>query len=121
MRQNTDIRNRGWFWPKLAGRFAAAGLFCRSRSFLEIRFCVVARWKIRSLHGRHIVELTTPMGQYVRYMTLQAVDIALGRSYAILKSQLTTDHSPQLTLEICTGRAALRGAGQRRTAMFGQK
>ena len=90
MRQNTDIRNRGWFWPKLAGRFAAAGLFCRSRSFLEIRLCVVARWKIRSLHGRHIVELTTPMGQYVRYMTLQAVDTALGRSYAIPKSQLTT-------------------------------
>ena len=52
--------------------------------------CEVARWKIRSLHGRHIVELTTPMGQYVRYMTLQAVDTALGRSYAILKSQPTT-------------------------------
>ena len=52
--------------------------------------CEVARWKIRSLHGRHIVKLTTPMGQYVRYMTLQAIDTALGRSYAILKSQLTT-------------------------------
>ena len=52
--------------------------------------CEVARWKIRSLRGRHIFELTTPMGQYVRYMTLQAVDTALGRSYAILKSQLIT-------------------------------
>ena len=52
--------------------------------------CEVARWKIRSLHGRHIVELTTPMGQYVHCTTLQAVDTALGRSYAILKSQLIT-------------------------------
>ena len=53
--------------------------------------CEVARWKIRSLHGRHIVELTTPMpGQYVRYMTFHAVDTALDRSYAIIKSQLTT-------------------------------
>ena len=52
--------------------------------------CGHTTWKIRSLHGRHIVELTTPMGQYVRYMTLQAIDTALGRSYAILKSQLTT-------------------------------
>ena len=52
--------------------------------------CEVARWKIRSLHGRHIVELTTPMGQYVRYMTLQAVDTALGRSHATPKSLFIT-------------------------------
>ena len=64
---------------------------------LEIyMLCEVAWWKIRSLHGRHIVELTTPMGQYVRCMTLQAVDTALDRSYSILKSQLTTS-----SLEIC--------------------
>ena len=54
--------------------------------------CEVARWKIRSLHGRHIVELTTPMGQYVRYMAIQTVDTALGRLYAIPKSQPTAHH-----------------------------
>ena len=69
--------------------------------------CEVARWKIRSLHGRHIVELTTPMGQYVRYMTLQAIDTALGRSYAIPKSQLTTQ-SPQAGWP---GKSASAGVG----------
>ena len=85
---------------------------------------MVARWKIRSLHGRHIVELTTPMGQYVYYMTLQAVETALGRSYAIIKSQPTTQLNFGNLYWLAAPRCAARracGAGQRRTAMFGQK
>ena len=51
----------------------------------------VARWKVRSRHGREIVELMTRLGQCVRCTTLQAVGTALGRSHAILKSLLITD------------------------------
>ena len=41
---------------------------------------------VRSLHGRHSGEPTAPLGQCARDMTLQAVDTAPVRSYAILNS-----------------------------------
>ena len=38
------------------------------------------------MHGRHSGKLTAPLGQCARFMTIQAVDTALVRSHAIMKS-----------------------------------
>ena len=45
---------------------------------------------MRSIHGRHNGESTAPSDQCARDMTLQAVDTAPVRSYAILNSLLIT-------------------------------
>ena len=46
------------------------------------------------MHGRHSGKLTAPLGQCARFMTIQAVDTALVRSHAILKS-LPTNLAPK--------------------------
>ena len=47
------------------------------------------------MHGRHSGKLTAPLGQCVRFMTIQAVVTALVRSHTILKSLPTTLTSHQ--------------------------
>ena len=48
---------------------------------------------VRSLHGRHSVEPTAPLGQCTHCPTLHAVGTALVRSHAVLKSQLITHNT----------------------------